>query len=48
MVKSAVAHVFEQYEVLVTDGRNKGGEYKVDKSSWIPMADVRVQLTKRG
>jgi hypothetical protein len=47
MIKAAIAHLFEQYDVLVTDGRKEGGDYKVDKSSWIPMADVRVQLTKR-
>ena len=47
MVKSAIAHLFELYEVLVTDGRKTGGDYKTDRSSWIPMADVRVQLTKR-
>lgn len=47
MVKAAVAHLFKQYDVLVKDGRKQGGDYRVDKSSWTPMADVRVQFTKR-
>ncbi|OCK77280.1 cytochrome P450 [Lepidopterella palustris CBS 459.81] len=46
MIKAAVAHLFDQYEVLVTDGRKSDGDYKIHKDSWVPMADVRVQLTK--
>jgi gliotoxin/aspirochlorine/mycotoxins biosynthesis cytochrome P450 monooxygenase len=46
MIKAAVAHLFDQYKVLVTDGRQGAGDYKINKDSWVPMADVRVQLTK--
>lgn len=48
MIKAAVAHLFDQYEILVTDGRKADGDYKIHKESWVPMADVRVQLTKLG
>ncbi len=47
MIKAAIEHLFKQYDVLVTDGGKEGGDYKVDKSLWIPVADVRMQLTKR-
>lgn len=46
MIKAAVAHLFDTYEVLVTDGRKSDGEYRIHKESWVPMADVRVRLTR--
>ncbi|KAK4200401.1 cytochrome P450 [Triangularia verruculosa] len=46
LIKAVVAHLFDQYEVLVTDGRKADGDYVIHKDSWVPMADVRVQLSK--
>jgi gliotoxin/aspirochlorine/mycotoxins biosynthesis cytochrome P450 monooxygenase len=47
MIKATVAHVFENYDVAVADGRRKAGDYDVDKTSWIPMADVKLEFSKR-
>ncbi|KAL9086202.1 MAG: hypothetical protein Q9165_007267 [Trypethelium subeluteriae] len=46
MIKAAVAHLFEKYEIRVSDGRKGDGEYKISKESWVPMADVRIRLRK--
>ncbi|CRL17417.1 Cytochrome P450 [Penicillium camemberti] len=46
IAKALVVHLFHQYEVLVSDGRD-GANYDTDKSSWTPKADASLQLTRR-
>lgn len=40
-------HLFLQYDVQIIKGRHGKGEYETDGSTWVPMADVTVQLTRR-
>ncbi|KAI0469850.1 cytochrome P450 monooxygenase GliC2 [Xylariaceae sp. FL0804] len=47
IAKAVVAHLFEKYEVEVSDGRKAGDAYDTDKSSWTPKADASLTLTRR-
>jgi gliotoxin/aspirochlorine/mycotoxins biosynthesis cytochrome P450 monooxygenase len=47
IVKSLVAHLFDEYEVCIVERRQGGKSYDVDKSGWTPKADASLQLTKR-
>lgn len=47
IVKSLVAHLFDEYEVGILKGGLGADSYNVDKSSWTPKADGLLQLTKR-
>lgn len=47
IAKALVAHLFQQYEVLVSDGRGGDNNYNTNKSSWTPKADASLLLTKR-
>lgn len=47
IAKALVVHLFQQYEVLVSDRRRRGNNYDTNKSSWTPKADASLQLTKR-
>lgn len=49
IAKALVAHLFQEYEVLVWKGGNggKGGsEYGTNKESWTPKADASLVLRK--
>ena len=47
IAKALVAHLFQQYEVLVSDGSGGDNNYNTNKSSWTPKADASLLLTKR-
>jgi len=47
IAKALVAHLFNQYEVFISDGSQGSDDYDTDKSSWTPKADASLLLTKR-
>lgn len=47
IVKALVAHLFNEYEVVVEKGAQEGQGYDIDKSSWTPKAGIELKLTKR-
>lgn len=47
IAKALVAHLFQQYEVLVSDGCGGNNSYSTSKSSWTPKADASLLFTKR-
>ncbi|UKZ70826.1 uncharacterized protein TrAtP1_011795 [Trichoderma atroviride] len=46
MVKAILVHLFSQYEAKIIDGRKGKADYDIDKTTWVPVADVTVELTK--
>lgn len=46
MVKAILVHLFSQYEAVIIDGRKGKSDYDIDKTTWVPVADVTVELTK--
>ncbi|KAG6358660.1 hypothetical protein INS49_012178 [Diaporthe citri] len=47
MSKAILVHLLLQYDVQIVNGRQQQSDYKTDDSTWVPMADVTVQLTRR-
>ncbi|PSR77225.1 cytochrome P450 [Coniella lustricola] len=47
MSKALLVHLLRGYEVDVIKGQKGQNSYETDKSTWVPMADVTLRLTKR-
>lgn len=45
-MKAILVHLFSQYEVAIINGRKGETDYNIDKTTWVPVADVTVELTK--
>ena len=46
MIKAICAHLFSKYDVNIKQGQVGENDYKIDKSTWVPMADVNLEVTK--
>ncbi|QKX59052.1 uncharacterized protein TRUGW13939_06182 [Talaromyces rugulosus] len=46
MVKAIIVHLFSQHEVRIKNGRIGEDDYQIDKHTWVPVADVNVELSK--
>lgn len=46
MVKAIMVQLFSQHEVRIKDGRSGKDDYRIDKNTWVPVADVTVELSK--
>jgi hypothetical protein len=46
MVKAIMVHLFSRHEVRIKDGRSGKDDYRIDKSTWVPVADVTIKLSK--
>lgn len=46
MVKSVLAQLVLNFELRVTQGKDKNGKYSVDETSWVPLSDVELELRR--
>lgn len=47
LAKALLVHLLRQYDVKIIRGSKGQSNYETDESTWVPMADVDIQLTKR-
>ena len=45
-IKALIVHLFSRYRVTVKSEKDKSADYKVDKTSWVPLADVELVLNR--
>ena len=41
-----MVHLFAQHEVIIKNGRSGNDDYMIDKNTWVPVADVTIELSK--
>ncbi|EED13062.1 cytochrome P450 monooxigenase GliC-like, putative [Talaromyces stipitatus ATCC 10500] len=46
MVKAIMVHLFAQHEVIIKNGRSGKDDYMIDKNTWVPVANVTIELSK--